>query len=421
MAGDVARWGGGGPPEMDGAARALLGASWRVALVTGPSGAGKSTLLRRAIEVCGGEGGEEGRVVIAREPEDGGRRVIDLIPGEPLGPLSRAGLAEAGVLGRRVGALSTGQRARLGVALAMARASRVRGGALVVIDELGSGLDEITGAGVCAGIRRFAAASAGVRVLAAGCAGWLEERLGPDVVARVDATGRVEIGSGPGRAVSPRVSIEAGTMADYERLAAWHYRPGKPAVVRRVLRAVGEDGRLAGVLVTAMPTLNGAWRSAAWPGRFAGARGDSARRLGEEVRCLARVIVDPAWRSLGVGSGLVRAYLARPETVSTEALAAMGHACPMFERAGMRAVDAPPAPAEARLLDALAHEGLGGEALTSPGVIASRPLLERELRRWAASSRATRGVARRGVDELGLAAARRVLCRPRAYVFDDPG
>ncbi|MEL7473144.1 MAG: hypothetical protein AAGK04_07490 [Planctomycetota bacterium] len=73
--------------------------------------------------------------------------------------------------------------------------------------------------------------------------------------------------------------VQRGGLADYDRLAVHHYRAGRPATVARwpdtprpaVLRAVGlgrEADQLAGVLLVSLPTLNGAWRERAWPGRY---------------------------------------------------------------------------------------------------------------------------------------------------------
>lgn len=136
------------------------------------------------------------------------------------------------------------------------------------------------------------------------------------------------------------VRVEQGGVSDYESLSRYHYRSGRPAVPARggTLRAV-HDGRVVGVLVVTMPVLNAGWRSAAWPGWLDGlGKRERAVALNGQLRTIARVVVAPPFRGRGVGSLLVRAYLAAPLTPMTEALAAMGAVCPVFERAGMRRV-----------------------------------------------------------------------------------
>ncbi|GIW74672.1 MAG: hypothetical protein KatS3mg103_1194 [Phycisphaerales bacterium] len=150
-----------------------------------------------------------------------------------------------------------------------------------------------------------------------------------------------------------RITIEQGQRADLDRLARFHYAAGRPGPIACVLRAV-HDGQAVGVLVVSMPTLNGRWRAIAWPGDYdTPDQRENARRLNRQVRLISRVIVEPRFRGRGLAVALVRAYLRDPCTVRTEALAAMAHACPFFERAGMRRIDLPLSKADARLLRAL--------------------------------------------------------------------
>lgn len=207
--------------------------------------------------------------------------------------------------------------------------------------------------------------------------------------------------------------IEPGDRRDYDRLARYHYLAGPPATIARwasgapvMLRAVDatEPGApLVGVLVVSMPTLNARWRPMAWGKRYQTPdRRLNARRLNDELRTISRVIVEPRYRSMGVASALVRAYLSRAATPATEAFAAMGGASPFFERAGMCAYVVPPAPRDLRLLDAFDAAGVEPMRLLDPGVRArwtARPksertrLVQRELRTWARASKGTRPIA----------------------------
>ena len=208
------------------------------------------------------------------------------------------------------------------------------------------------------------------------------------------------------------IDIEPATLDDYRALARFHYRGGEPAtrnMAGGMLRA-RIDHALAGVLVVSMPTLNGAWRELAWPGRYtSGSKREVARRINAELRCISRVVVDPRFRARGVATALVRAYLAEPITPCTEAIAAMGAACPFFERAGMAAYRPPPSAKDQRFADALAHLGIDPTDLIvadqAEALCERHALLVRELRVWAGSGKTDRAIARAEPARLAARAA----------------
>lgn len=207
-------------------------------------------------------------------------------------------------------------------------------------------------------------------------------------------------------------TIAPASLSDLITLSRFHYRSGPPATFARIL-AAHIDGHLAGVLAVSMPTLNGAWRSLAWPGDYdTGPKRRRALRLNRDVRTISRVIVDPRFRARGIARALIRAYLDDPLTRRTEAIASMGDLCPVFQRAGMRSWRLPPPLRDQRLIDALHHVRIPPHALAlRPRALAAsqHPLIAREIRRWANDSRATR--AKLDSDLISLAAAR--LCTHR--------
>lgn len=184
------------------------------------------------------------------------------------------------------------------------------------------------------------------------------------------------------------VRVEQGGLSDYDKLAHWHYRALAPAVPVQTLRAVCErTGATVGVLVVAMPVLNGPWRSRAWPGWLDGlGKRAYAEEVNARLRTIARLVVAPPFRARGVGSGLVRAYLASPLTEKTEALAAMGVLCPVFERAGMRRVEFGAGRAAERVARSLRTAGV------QPWMLAD-PRTRRQLAKNARVERALRSLA----------------------------
>jgi len=218
----------------------------------------------------------------------------------------------------------------------------------------------------------------------------------------------------PAGSPADRLRLEPGMRGDYHQLAAHHYRARAPVTFTRVLRLVdptppivarfrpdaepaNPDGQVVGVLVESYPALGCALRDQALPGRYTGwsDRAVAARALNAEVRCISRVVIHPQWRGLGLAVRLVRHALNTATTAYTEALAAMGHVHPFFERAGMTGYHRWPHPRDQRLLDLLATLDIPPWALASGAELdqrlaarspTERRLFDRELTRWAGRS-----------------------------------
>jgi ABC-type glutathione transport system ATPase component len=172
----------------------------QIALVTGPSGAGKSRVLAALARRLGRHALQAATGTAKRRR---GRPVVDLFSlplTHTLGTLSRAGLAEARLLGLRPDQLSEGQRFRLALALAMARAGvrRPRGDArtgrpraplTLIADEFCSTLDRPTAMGVCLALRRWAASAPALRIVVATAHDDVAEWLAPDVTLRAELVG----------------------------------------------------------------------------------------------------------------------------------------------------------------------------------------------------------------------------------------
>lgn len=141
-----------------------------ITLITGASGSGKSTFLRGVLRAWSGRTLEIGTLL----SDDS--IVVDLFGADEIDQivsrLARVGLGEAGVLGRRVGELSVGERFRLEVAAALWRADQCDDAILLVCDEFTSSLDEVTAWAVSSALARSIAAASHV---AAVVSTWREE------------------------------------------------------------------------------------------------------------------------------------------------------------------------------------------------------------------------------------------------------
>ncbi len=169
--------------DLDDVDRLLAMSLGSIVLLTGPSGCGKSTLLRDTATAArrNGERVVDASALLARALTD--RPIIDLFTLpllRSLRLLSAAGLGEAMLWARSASELSEGQRARLGIALAMARTSPRRD-TLIVLDEFCSTLDRVTARCVARTLRRWCNHQPRVRVFCATAHDDLADALSPDL------------------------------------------------------------------------------------------------------------------------------------------------------------------------------------------------------------------------------------------------
>jgi ABC-type ATPase with predicted acetyltransferase domain len=140
--------------------------------------------------------------------------------------------------------------------------------------------------------------------------------------------------------------IAPGSARDYATLSAFHYRSCRPATfagawaVRYASPGVPRDqARPVAVAVLSWPVPS-CFARERFLGRFGKfARSENLRFANRHVRTISRVIVHPQFRSLGLGVTLVRWICRHCNTRYVEALATMGRAHPLFERAGMTRVE----------------------------------------------------------------------------------
>ncbi len=269
---------------------------------------------------------------------------------------------------------------------------------LLLLDEFAATLDRATATGLAESLTR-AARRVGAATIIATPRHDLEPFLRPNAILRLGRPigARLETAAPtPRPPLSLRYDITRGALADYRALSHHHYRAGAPARPARVLVARdARTGETAAVAVVCFPTLNASWRSLAWPGFFnTGDRRRDATLLNGSLRRIARVVVSPEHRGVGLAAHLVRAYLDNPETPCTEAVAAMGRFSEFFRRAGMTRYDLPLRPRDARLLDALESAGVEPWRLATPRAAHQRAAaalgehaLARELERWSNTPR----------------------------------
>ncbi|MCW3990275.1 MAG: GNAT family N-acetyltransferase [Candidatus Bathyarchaeota archaeon] len=299
-----------------------------VVYITGDSGSGKSVLLRALGEDLGGEAVDLDGVAV-----DEGVSLIDSVAGsfgEAVGLLSRVGLNDAFLFLRKYEELSEGQRYRYRIARMIDSGKR-----FWLADEFCSTLDRTTAKVVAFNIQKLARRSGATLVVATTHTD-LEADLCPSVLIRkgwgedieVEHWGHLEASR---CTVTEDISIREGSREDYRRLSHLHYRDSGLPVPREIY-AMDRSGELVGVIVYSYPPVRAAGR------RNAVGYAPKIDELNRDWAIISRVIVHPKYRTIGLGSRIVRETLGMQGCDNVELIAVMARYNPFAERAGMRLV-----------------------------------------------------------------------------------
>jgi len=173
--------------------------------------------------------------------------------------------------------------------------------------------------------------------------------------------------------VHKRLAIVPGGLEDYSALAAYHYRDGRPAVVKAVYtvvptQAISPRGkRPAGVIVYTMPNPRVELRNAATGDIFAGLdRQTELSLINRNIRCITRVVIEPRFRGIGLATRLVRETMPHLNVPIIEALGVMPLVNPFLEKAGMKAFEPRVARHHVELIEALSAAGIEEDELVDP-------------------------------------------------------
>lgn len=307
--------------------------------ITGDSGGGKSLLLRligsRLTEISPGK-----KVMRIEDVEpDPDEILIENVGAdvnEAMKFFSMAGLNEAFLVLRKYKELSDGQKYRYRLTKLLATGVDVW-----VIDEFCATLDRDTARAIAFCLQKLARRE-NRTVIVATTHRDLVEDLNPDVLVVKGFGTDAEVTYNE---VKPRecslmkeIKIEPGTLKDYHALAQFHYLAGRPAAVKHVFTAQ-HKGTAVGVIVYTCPSLRSAPRNRA----FSEYRGtnlkENARKVNAEIVRIARVIIHPKYRSIGLGYRLVRESMESLPYRIIETYAVMARYNPFFEKAGMTKVE----------------------------------------------------------------------------------
>jgi len=311
-----------------------------IVYITGSSGSGKSVLLK-ALEKDIRQDMELSSINITEIKPEPNKPLIETVGKsleEALELLSRVGLNDAFLFLRTYEQLSDGQKYRYKIA------KMIESGAQFwIMDEFAATLDRDTAKIVAYNLQKLARQQ-GKAVLAATTHTDLFEDLNPSVYIYKKFGKEIDIRYYPNEpakecSLTKEMQIEQGTTEDWRKLADFHYRSHKIAGPRKIFSLKRGD-ELCGVIVYCYPPPTAFGRGLVLPKM-------SMKELNEKLSIISRVVVHPKYRTIGLGSKLIRETLHLAGTPYVEMPAVMAKYNPFAEKAGMRKIAEQPPPKEA--------------------------------------------------------------------------
>jgi len=333
-----------------------------VVYITGESGGGKSTLLRELADQLE-HYPEFGTVVRDWEIKiDGGEVVVESVGRsfeEALEILNYAGLNDAFLFLRRFRELSDGQKYRFKVAKMVDSRAGVW-----VFDEFCSTLDRITAKAVAYCVNK-AARKMGATLLAATAHSDLLEDLNPSVYVVKGYLAEPEVDY---RKYEPHQCslLKKADKGEFKKLEPFHYRQAADNLIVSKIYAAYVEGELAAVIVYTTPHFTLRGRNIAAPEyKPTKPYQEYLKRLNRDFTRIARVIVAPKFRGIGLGVKIVKDTMPLTGKKYVETLAVMAKYNPFFEKAGMRRIDLPESEDVKRIKQCLERFGFNPEFTAS--------------------------------------------------------
>jgi len=296
-----------------------------IVYITGESGSGKSALLKELQRELA-----PNVVNIADVTVDPSKPLIESVGRtfeESLELLSRVGLNDAFLFVRRFEQLRDGQKYRFRLAKVIESGKQYW-----VADEFCATLDRDTAKIVAFNVQKMAR-QLGKAVLVATTHTDLFNDLKPSVYIHKKFGKEIRVRYFPNRlnkvcSLIKEMRIVEGTRQDYEKLACFHYRSSQLPPPHKIF-ALKHRNQRVGVVVYSYPPATCFGRRQAF-GRVA-----SLTELNKDFVWISRVVLHPKYRTIGLGTLLVKKTLTLVDRRYVETIAVMAKYNPFFEKAGM--------------------------------------------------------------------------------------
>ena len=335
-----------------------------IVYVTGDSGSGKSVLLRAIKQDLGPEALDIADVQVEKD-----KPLIETV-GETLEEglqlLAKVGLSDAFLFLRTFNELSDGQKYRYRIAKLMESKAQ-----FWILDEFAATLDRDTAKIVSFNLQKLARQESRC-VIAATTHSDLAWDLNPDVHVHKRFGKEIEVSYGRihGRIYGRKktsgecslvreMHVEEGSIKDWNGLASFHYRSHRVPAPRKIFCLKRGARELCGVIVYSYPASTSFGRRLMMPKM-------SMKEMNLKLSSISRVVVHPIYRTVGLGSKLIRDTLSLAGTENVEMSAVMAKYNPFAEKAGMTRVAIQDPPKEAlKVLEVLKKLGFNEELLGS--------------------------------------------------------
>jgi len=298
--------------------------------------------------------------------------------------LTAVGLSDPYTWCRTPDEISCGQMQRLQLAHALALEAPI-----LIADEFLHALDATTAAAVAWTTQRNIRTH-GRSLIACTTQPGIAAHLQPDTIIECGWSPEPRIaqptytaGSSP---LLTNVTFRKGTHADWAKLAHLHYAAGDPATVHSyfVAEIKGMEAPAA-VLIFSFPDLHSAARNLATQDayRISGSR-EAAMQLNREVKKLARIVVSPEVRGIGLSRALIAHAVTQVDALYIETVAAMGTHHGFLRGCGFREMPQTPAAVEAEIYAAAARDNCPPQAMLDAELLQTwvEKLSVRREREW---------------------------------------
>ncbi len=298
-----------------------------IVLVTGDSGSGKSVLLKAIRSDLGNEAVDLSEVSV--DPEKPLIETIGATVEEALTLLSKVGLNDAFLFLRSYNQLSDGQKYRYRIAKLIESGKQ-----WWLMDEFAACLDRDTAKIISFNLQKIARQQ-GKAVIAATTHNDLMEDLRPSVSVVKRFGKEISISyyaneAAPECSLIREMRVEKATMEDWRKLSVFHYRGHNVSVPRTILRLMRAQ-ELCGVIVFSYPPPACYGRRLMLPRM-------TMKELNMQLSIINRVVIQPKYRTVGLGAKLIRESLPLAGTRYVEMIAVMPKYNPFAEKAGMKKI-----------------------------------------------------------------------------------
>jgi ABC-type lipoprotein export system ATPase subunit len=300
-----------------------------IVYITGDSGSGKSVLLKAIKQDLGKEAID--MADIRPDPE---KPLIDTVGKtleEGLELLSRVGLNDAFLFVRRYSQLSDGQKYRYRIAKMVESGKQ-----FWIMDEFASTLDRDTAKLVAFNVQKLAR-KLGKAVIAATTHTDLFQDLKPSVHIHKRFGKEIQVNYFPNEinktcSLAKEVYVAEGSIEDYHKLSGFHYRDDRRVAAVYKVFVLKRGDEVCGVILYKYPGIACQGRKQAF------GRVPTIKELNRDLTTIARVVVHPKYRTIGLGTKLVKETLPLVDKPYVEMIAVMAKYNPFAEKAGMEKV-----------------------------------------------------------------------------------